>query len=66
MVCKLKRPPTDGRKYSLAVHQIRTDNRNYRELTKLNSPQTNEPIKKCATELTRAFSKEEVQIAKNT
>jgi hypothetical protein len=36
----------------------------YRELKKLNSPQINEPIKKCASELNRTFSKEEIQKAK--
>jgi hypothetical protein len=32
----------------------------YRELKKLNSPKINNPLKKCAKELNRAFSKEEV------
>jgi hypothetical protein len=40
--------------------------RTYRELKKLSSPKINELIKKRATELNRTFSKEEVQMAKNT
>jgi hypothetical protein len=35
----------------------------HRELKKLNSPQINDPMKKGANELNKAFSKEEVQIA---
>jgi hypothetical protein len=36
----------------------------YRKLKKLNSPKTNEPIKKWASELNRTFSKEKILIAK--
>jgi CO dehydrogenase/acetyl-CoA synthase beta subunit len=41
-----------------------TDNQNIRELKKLNSSKSNEPIKTWATELNRTFSKEEIQMAK--
>jgi hypothetical protein len=36
----------------------------YRELKKLNCQKSNDPLKKWAKELSRAFSKEEVQMAK--
>jgi hypothetical protein len=38
----------------------------YRELKKLTSPKINDPTKKWANELNRAFLKEEVQWLKNT
>jgi hypothetical protein len=65
MVSKLKRPPTEWEKifasYSSDKGLItRTD----REFKKLNCPKINEPVKKRATELSRTFSKEEVQMAK--
>jgi hypothetical protein len=65
MVCKLKRPPTGWEKifasYTSGKEMI---TRIYRELKKLNSPKISDPIKKWATALNRAFSKEEVQMAK--
>jgi hypothetical protein len=42
----------------------RTDNQNIQGVQKLNSPKINEPVKKWTKDLSRAFSKEEVQIAK--
>jgi hypothetical protein len=65
MISKLKRPPTDWEKIFVSY----TSDKGritiiYRELKKLNSPQTNEPIKKWETELNRTFSKEEMQMAK--
>jgi hypothetical protein len=60
MVSKLKRLPTEWKKIFVNY----TWNNIYRELKKLSSPQTNDPIKKRATELNRNFSKEQIQIAK--
>jgi hypothetical protein len=38
----------------------------YKELKKVNSPKLYDPMNKWANEVKRAFSKEEVQMAKNT
>jgi hypothetical protein len=67
MVSKLKRPPTEWEKiFASYITGKGLITIICRELKKLNSPQINEPIKKWATELNRAFSKEEIQVAKNT
>jgi hypothetical protein len=67
MFSKLKRPPTEWEK----IFVSHTSDKGlitgiYRELKKLNFPKINEPIKKLATKLNRTFSKEEIQMAKNT
>jgi hypothetical protein len=63
----LKRPPTDWEKiFASYISDKGLITRIYRELKKLNSQKINKPIKKWATELNLTFSKEKVQMAKNT
>jgi hypothetical protein len=60
----LKRPPTEWEKFFASCTSDKGwITRRYRELKKLNSPKINDPVKKWANELNRAFSKEEVQMA---
>jgi hypothetical protein len=54
-----------GEKSLSAIYLTGLITRIYRELKKPNSPKINDPLKKWAIELKRAFSKEEVQMAKN-
>jgi hypothetical protein len=68
LVSKLKRPPTELEKisasYTSDIKGLIT--RIYRGLKKLNSPQINDPMKKWTNGPKRAFSKEEIQVAKIT
>jgi hypothetical protein len=65
MVSKLKRTPTEWEKiFANYISDKGLITRIYREFKKLNSTKINEPLKKWATELNRAFSKEEIQMAK--
>jgi hypothetical protein len=56
----LRKGEQQSRRKSLPVIHLTI----YRELKKLNSQKINDPMKKLANELNRAFSKEEVQMAK--
>jgi hypothetical protein len=66
MVSKLQKLPTEQEKiFTSYTSDKGLITRMYIELTKLNSPQKiNDPMKKWAKELNRAFSKEEVQMPK--
>jgi hypothetical protein len=67
MISKLKRPPTEWEEiFASYTSDKGLITRIYRELKKLNSPKINEPMKKWTSELSRTFSKEEIQRAKNT
>jgi hypothetical protein len=65
MVSILKRPPTEWKKIIASYTSDKgLKTRIFRELKSLNSPETNDLIKKQATELNRTFSKEEIQMTK--
>jgi hypothetical protein len=66
IVSKLKRLPTEWEKVlASCTSDEGLITRIYRELKKLNSPKINDPVRKWANELNKAFSNEEVQMAKN-
>jgi hypothetical protein len=65
MVSKLKRPLTEWEKiFARYIPDEGLIIRVYRELKKLNSQKINDPMRKRANELNKAFSKEEIQMAK--
>jgi hypothetical protein len=65
MVCKLKRPPKEKEKiFPSYTSDKGLITRIYREIKKLNFQDFNDPMKKWAKRLNRAFSKEEVQMVK--
>jgi hypothetical protein len=52
-----------GEKSLPAIHLTRVISRTYKEVKKLNSKRTNNPVNKWINVLNRPFSKEEVQMA---
>jgi hypothetical protein len=67
MVSKLKGTLTEWEKIFVSYTSDKgLITRIYRELKELNSPKTNEPIKKWTSELNRNFSKENFKWPKNT
>jgi hypothetical protein len=65
MVSKLKRLPTEWEKiFASYTSDKGLINRIHREIKKLNFPKINDPMRKWSNELNRAFSKEEIQMAK--
>jgi hypothetical protein len=65
MVSKLKRPPIDWEKIFVRCTSDKgLITRIYKKFKNQNSPKISEPIKKWATELSRTFSKEDIQMAK--
>jgi hypothetical protein len=55
-----------GKKFTIYISDKGLISRIYRELKKLNSPKTSEPIKKWATELNRIFQRKKSKWPKNT
>jgi hypothetical protein len=66
MVNRLRRQPTEWEKiFTSCISDKVLIIRICRKFKKLNSQRINDPMKKWANKLNRAFSKEEVQMAKN-